>query len=68
MAIDKMKTRGNLEDETMFYLRDPDYLYTHGEVCDLLEKAENMGFSLEKGSELENLTVEQLDRLVNLRQ
>jgi hypothetical protein len=42
--------------------------YTWEEICELLEKASALGFSLEKGSELEKLTVDQLDSLVNQRQ
>lgn len=68
MPIDKLKTRGNPEDETLFVLRDPDQTYTHSEICDLLEKAEAMGFSLEAGCELENLTIRELDVLVNRKQ
>lgn len=63
--IDRLKTRGTDADETLFILRNPDQLYTHSEICDLLEKAEALGFSLEKGTELERLTVRELDILVN---
>lgn len=35
------------------------------EIADLLQKAEDLGFSLKAGSELEQLTVGQLDALVN---
>ena len=63
--IDRLKTRGTDADETPFILRNPDQLYTHSEICDLLEKAEALGFSLEKGTELERLTVRELDILVN---
>ena len=66
MAIDKLKTGG--DGETLFVLRDPDQLYTHSEVCDLLEQAEGLGFSLARGSELERLTVRELDILVNRKQ
>ena len=50
MAIDRddQSDSGDL----MFVLRDPEHLYTHDEVCDLLKKAERLGFSLDKGSEL----------------
>lgn len=65
MGVNKLKTKGTSKDETLFILRDPNNLYTHSEVCDLLEKAENLGFSLDRGSELEQLTVRQLDKLVN---
>jgi hypothetical protein len=65
MPVDKFKTTGASDDETLFVMRDPDQLYTHSEVCDLLEKAEMMGFSLEKGTELEKLTIRELDVLLN---
>jgi hypothetical protein len=68
MPINQLKTVGNADDETLFVLRDPDHLYTHSEVCELLERAENLGFSLERESELEGLTVRELDLLVNRRQ
>lgn len=68
MPINKLKTRGSASDETLFILRDPDHLYTHSQVCDLLEQAENIGFSLEAGSELENLTVRELELLVKVHQ
>ena len=66
MPINKLKEHG--EGELMFVLRDPEQLYTHSEVCDLLEMAEMLGFSLEKGSELEHLTVRELDVLVHRKQ
>jgi len=47
---------------------DRDKIYTSEEICDLLEKAEALGFSLEEDSELECLTLAQLDTLVNTRQ
>lgn len=65
MSIDRLKTSGDPDDETLFVLHDPEHLYTHAEVCDLLEKAEALGFSLDRGSELEGLTIRQLDILVN---
>ena len=65
MPIDKLKTHGTKDDETLFHLRDPDHLFTHSEVCDLLQKAEDMGFPLEAGSYLENMTVRELEVLVN---
>jgi hypothetical protein len=43
-------------------------LYSEEEVIDLLAKAEAIGLSLEAGSELEKLTVAELDRLVNVKQ
>ncbi len=66
MSVDK--TRTNREGETLFILRDPEHVYTHSEVCDLLEKAERLGFSLEAGSILEGMTIRDLDILVNRRQ
>ncbi len=68
MPIDKLKTCGTDADKTMFVLRDPEQTYTHSEVCDLLEKAESAGFSLEAGTILERMTVRELDVLVNRRQ
>ena len=43
-------------------------IYTDGEIVEMLEKAEAMGYSMEKGSELEQCTIGDLDRLVNERQ
>ena len=45
-----------------------DRTYSDDEICELLEKAELLGFSLEKGSELENLSLDQLAKLVETRQ
>jgi hypothetical protein len=45
-----------------------EHLYSDEEIAGLLEKAEGLGFSLEAGSELEPLTIRDLDRLVNVRQ
>lgn len=63
MPMDRFKNDNS--GELLFVIRDPDQTYTHDEVCDLLDKAEYMGFSLDKGSELERLTVRELDVLVN---
>lgn len=68
MPIDRFKTKGKDGDETLFVIRDPDHLYDHSEVCDLLEAAESLGFSLEAGSELEGLTVRELEILVKVKQ
>ena len=46
----------------------PDHIYTESEFVELLEKARELGFSLDAGSELEKLTVGELDVLVNQRQ
>ena len=52
-----------MEDDTLFCLRDPHAEYTCGQIAEMLIRAEKMGFPLERGSYLENLTVKQLDRL-----
>jgi len=39
-------------------------LYSDEEICELLEKAQAMWLSLEKGSELEQITLGDLERLV----
>lgn len=41
--------------------------YSAGEICALLEMAEDRGFSLEKGSSLEGLTISELDDLVHAK-
>ncbi len=46
-------------------VQDPDHEYSDDEICDLLKKAEKMGFSLGNNSELESLTIRELDILVN---
>jgi len=66
--IDKLKTKGTPSDETLFILRDPEELYTHSDIVDLLQKAEDLGFPLEAGTYLEKLTVRELDVLVNRKQ
>lgn len=48
-----------------FTIREPENLYSMDEIADLLAKAEGMGFSLGKGSELDNYTIRELDILVN---
>lgn len=70
MPIDKLKTQAHPGDnaETLWVLRDPEQAYTHSEICDLLEKAELLGFSLQRGTELEKLTVREIDELVNRKQ
>ena len=55
-------------DELLFTLDDPDAFYSHSEVCDLLDRAEQLGFSLD-GPELKALqTVRQLEILISRRQ
>lgn len=61
--IDELKEHG--DGDAQFVLRDPEHLYSHSEVCALLERAAELGFSLDKGSELEKLTVRELDVLVH---
>lgn len=41
-----------------------EHLYSEEDIVDLLTKASEMGFSLEDGSELEQLTIAELERLV----
>ena len=45
-------------------VRPVDYEYTEEDIRELLAEAERMGFSLEKGSELEKLTIRELEVLV----
>jgi len=47
---------------------DRERRFSEEEVCDLLEQAAALGFSLEKGSELEQLTLCEIGRLVNTLQ
>jgi hypothetical protein len=42
--------------------------FSEEEICELLEKAAALGFSLERGSELEKISLAELERLVNVRQ
>jgi hypothetical protein len=46
-------------------VEDRDRFFSDAEIFDLLEKAEAAGFNLEKGSDLEQLSLGELDRLVN---
>lgn len=55
------------DSEIIYTLRDPEKLYSRDQVCDLLEKAEALGIPLDKGTILEDLTIAQLDELVNRR-
>jgi hypothetical protein len=64
MPIDKFR-QDPTDSEVLFVLRDPGSFYTHSEVIDLLQKAQDLGFPLERGSYLERLTVRELDILVN---
>lgn len=47
---------------------DWEKFYGDEEIVKLLESAERLGFSLEAGSELEKLSLADLERLVNTRQ
>ena len=42
--------------------------YTFAEIADLLQKAKDLGFDLEEGSYLERLTIEELHKLVTVKQ
>lgn len=64
-VINANKKHGLPGDETLFTLRDPEQLYTHDEIVAILEKANAAGFSLEKNSPLEKLTIAEVDLLVN---
>ncbi len=44
-----------------------DRIYTEEEIVDILEKASQLGLSLDPGSDLEKLTVAELERLVNYK-
>lgn len=65
MPVDPLKTHDNGPAEDVWILRDPGMTYTYSEICELLNKAEQMGFSLDKGTELERLTARELDALLN---
>lgn len=51
-------------DETLFVLRDSGR-HSCDRVIELLEKAQALGFDLEKGSVLENFTVTELEHLLS---
>jgi hypothetical protein len=40
-------------------------VYSSQDVCEMLEKAAALGLPLEKGSELEEMTIEELQSLVD---
>lgn len=65
MPIDRDRTKGDHQDETLFVLLDPERIYSHAQVCDLLEKAELLGISLDRGCFLESMTIRELEQLVN---
>lgn len=65
MPINREKVKGDHQDETLFVIGDPVKKYSHEQVCDLLEKAEKLGVSLEKGCFLEQMTLSELEELVN---
>lgn len=62
MPIDPLDVDDSGED--IFVLKDPSHEYTYSEVCDLLNRAKLLGFSLERGSELEGMTIRELEVLV----
>lgn len=45
-----------------------EHYYSDEEIGFLLLKAETLGFSLEAGSDIEKLTIAELDKLVNTKQ
>ncbi len=49
-------------------LCDRERLYSTEEIVELLEKAQRKGLNLAKGSDLEALTIGELERLVNVTQ
>jgi hypothetical protein len=53
--------------ETLFVVKNPLQMYSEEEFCQLLEQARARGLSLEKGSPLEQLTVGELDQMLNGR-
>ena len=60
--------KGHVEGEVMFYVHpDSEHYYSEDELCCFLEMAEDLGFSLEKDSPLNGLTIGELDRLVHTR-
>jgi len=42
--------------------------FSDEEICELLEKAAALGFSLERGSELEQLSLAEIERVINVMQ
>lgn len=42
--------------------------FTDSEIAELLERAEALGFSMEKGSELEKMTLAEIERMLETRQ
>lgn len=54
-----------MEESPYMSIRDPEGVYPEATIVRLLMVAERQGYSLEKGSVLEYLTVRQLDRLVH---
>jgi len=47
---------------------DRERIYTDEEIVELLEKAAQMGFVLDKGSDMEQYTIGELERLVTVVQ
>lgn len=44
-----------------------DRIYTEEEIIELLDRADRLGLSLESGSDIEKLTIADLERLVNYK-
>jgi len=47
---------------------DRERFFSDDEICELLERAERAGFSLERGSELEKLSLADVERLLDRMQ
>lgn len=54
-------------DSKHMVIRDPEGIYPEAAIIRLLLVAERQGYSLEKGSILESMTVRQLDLLIHGR-
>lgn len=56
-----------MNDETLFHLDKPKREYTPRQISAILNRAEQQGFPLERGSYLEKMTISQIERLVEGR-
>ena len=52
-----------MDSDVIFFIRDPESLYSCAQIVAILKRAEAQGYPLERGSYLENMTIRQLDRL-----
>ena len=62
----EFESRGQLKKISSAQSRER--IFSDEEICDLLERAAALGFSLDKGSELEQLSICELEKLISLRQ